>query len=188
MKMTKQIAKLAVLALLVAAGSGCVAFNVGDPEVYTTRRGDLGRVKVTRQKRMSFGLLPALAENYSRPPESIKPLVGWQHSGGGQYFRSNSEPAFRFMFCGLLMTPWALLVTPWYGDYPCDTHHWTGNNVELIRKLPAEEQEKLHVKTWKDDSGRSWGLNGSTFSHSALLGFHRYETVVVEEQDADEKD
>lgn len=186
--MIRRLAMAAALAMASAAWSGCVAFNVGDSEVYTASRGDLGRVEVTRQKRMSFGLLPALAENYYRPPESIKPLVGWQHSGGGQYFRSNREPAFRFMFCGLLTTPWALLVTPWHGEYPCDSHHWTGNNAELIRQLPAAEQEKLHVKTWEDDRGRRWGLSGSTFSHSALFGFHRYETVVVEEKDADEED
>lgn len=161
---------------------GCASFNVGEPEVFAVDRGAYGRVVVTRQKRMSFGFFPALAESLFRPPDSIKPLVGWQHRGSGSYVRSSDEPALRYVCMGPLMTPWSLLVTPWHGEYSCDTHHWTRNKVELIRLLPIADQQQLHIKTWMD--GKDW--QPSSVTHASLFGFHRYATVVVEEKDPDE--
>ncbi len=187
MKRLKQLGKVMMAVTLpLLMGLGCAAFNVGEPDVYSLDRGDQGRLEVRRQKRMSFGFLPALAEEYCRPPESIKPMVGWTHSGNGHFSRDTREPGLRYILFGWLVTPWALLVTPWHGEDACDTHLWINNGTEMIELLPQEEQSELGVKTYLDDPGKSWGMSGSSFTHSALLGFHRYETVVVEEKDKDE--
>ena len=168
--------------------SGCAAFNVGEPDIYSVDLGERGRLEVTRQKQMSFGFLPALAEEYCRPPESIKPMVGWTHDGGGHYSRDKREPFLRYVLFGWAVTPWALLVTPWHGEYSCGSHLWMNNGAEEIALLPKAAQTALAVKTARDDPGTKWGLGASSFTHSALLGFHRYETVVVEEKDPDEDD
>lgn len=172
------------LAVLAAALGGCIAVNIGEPDVISMERGHW-RLQVTQQKRMSFGFFPALAEEYCRPTNSIKPMVSWRHEGEGQYFRTIEEPAFRYLFCGWMATPWSLLVTPWHGEYPCDTHDWSRNHAELIRLLPYADQEKLHVKTWHDSSACSW-WTWDTLTHASLFGFHRYETVVVEESGDEE--
>ncbi len=178
--------KKTILLLLLPLLSGCMAFNVGEPQKWTLDRGDKGKVVVTRQKRMSVGFVPALAENYFRPPESVKPIIGWNHDGKGYYSRDRREPILRYPLYGLFSTPWSLLVTPWYGDYSCDSHHWENNNVELISLFPSDAQEEIHVKTWRDGD-RKFGVR-SGFSHSSIFGFHRYATVVVEETDAGDED
>lgn len=164
--------------------SGCMAFNVGEPQRWTVDRGGEGKVVVTRQKKMSFGFFPAEAEGIWRPGESLRPLVGWDHDGKGNYTRDTREPMVRYPLFGLFSTPWAILVTPWHGDYICDSHHWLGHDVELLRLLPADAQAEIHVKT-AFDGDRKWGVR-SSFSHSAIIGFHRYATVSVEELDSDD--
>lgn len=181
-------AALAMVAMAALAG-GCVAFNVGEPEHYRLDCGKDGSILITRQKKMSVGLCPAALEGRSRPPESVAPIIGWNYfrekDDGGQFMRDNREPLFRYMFFGLFTTPWALLVTPWYGDYSCDSHYWTAGNVELLSKFPKDVQDKVHVKTVKD-KGRDWGAI-RMWGHSALLGCHRYATVVIEELDEGEE-
>ena len=182
----ERYAALAMSAAIALAG-GCVAFNVGEPEHYRVDRGGReGSVLITRQKKMSVGFFPAAAEGRFRPPESVAPIVGWDYIRNGDYFQRDSrEPLFRYAVFGLLTTPWALLVTPWYGDYSCDSHYWTTGNVELLSVFPKDVQDKVHIRTQKD-GGRDWGAM-RTWGHSALLGCHRYATVVIEELDEGEE-
>jgi len=180
---TRTIPVFAISSVLLC---GCMAFNVGEPQRWTIDRGSEGKVVVTRQKKMSIGFFPSEAEHIWKPAGAVKPLAGWNHSGNGNYFRDNREPGYRYLFFCWFTTPWSILVTPWYGNYACDSHHWRGNNVELIRLLPAEAQEEIHVKTYADGD-RKWGVR-SSFSHSSLLGCHRYATVVVEETSAGDED
>ncbi len=183
--------KLTALAMvaMAAMSGGCIAFNVGKPEHYRVDCGKEGSILITRQKKMSVGFFPAALEGRSRPPESVAPIVGWDYfrddDGTGFFRRDTREPLFRYMVFGLLTTPWALLVTPWYGDYSCDSHYWTGGNVELLSKFPKDVQDKVHIKAVKDGN-RDWGAI-RTWGHSALLGCHRYAAVVIEELDEGEE-
>lgn len=183
-----QMATLAAIPLFLLM-AGCVAFNVGEPERYRLDCGKEGSILITRQKKMSVGFFPAALEGRSRPPESVAPIVGWDYhrndDGTGYFQRDTREPLVRYMFFGLLTTPWALLVTPWYGDYSCDSHYWTAGNVELLSKFPKDVQDNVHIKTVKD-RGRDWGAI-RTWGHSALLGCHRYAAVVIEELDEGEE-
>lgn len=182
MRRMTNMAIMAVPAALLL--SGCVAFNVGEPEHYRLDRGKDGTILVTRQKKMSVGFLPGTAEDSCRSPESIIPAIGWSHWGNGQFVRDDREPAAR-IFVGLFYTPYSLLVAPWHGDYSCTTHYWSGENVELLKLFPADVQKKLGVKTWQD-GGSNMGV-ASGFTHAGWLGAHRYSTIVVEWLDEGEE-
>lgn len=174
------------MATMAAMASGCVAFNVGEPEHYRVDCGRDGSILITRQKMMSFGFFPAEAESELRAPESVVPLDGWNYEKYDKKFhRDSREPLDRYLIFGLLSTPWALLVTPWYGDYSCDSHYWGANNVELLSKFPKDVQDTVHIKTVKDGD-RNFG-SIRTVGHSALFGFHRYASVVIEELDDGEE-
>ncbi len=162
---------------------GCVAFNVGEPEHYRLDRGKEGTILVTRQKKMSFGFLPAMAEEVFRPPESAAPVIWWSYYDGQfqrsiQYCSVNS-----YIFLSLFETPWSLLVTPWYGDYSCDSHYWTYGNVEMLSQFPEDVRDKVQVKIPKDKTNITLLGQG----HTSLLGFHRYATVIIEELDEGEE-
>lgn len=177
---TNPILLLAFSSLLL---SGCVAFNVGEPQKWTIDRGDQGKVVVTRQKKMSVGLLPAEAEHIWKPAGAIQPQIGWNHKGDGQYWKSSYEPPARYLIGTWFATPWSILVAPWYGSYSCSAHHWKGQNIDWLRSLPSDAQEELGVKTWRDGS---WFFGYIDIGHSSIFGCHRYATVIIEEKDAGE--
>ena len=166
-------------------GAGCVAFNVGEPQRWTIDRGEKGEVVVTRQKKMSLGFFPAEAEHIWKPAGAIQPRIGWNHKGDGYYWKSNSEVLGRYLIGTWFATPWSILVTPWHGEYSCSAHHWTGQNIEWLRALPAGAQAELGVKTWRDGS---WRFGYFDVGHSSLLGCHRFETVIIEEKDGDDNE
>ena len=176
---------ITVLCLSSVLLSGCIAFDVGEPQRWTIDRGPESKVVITRQKKMSLGFFPAEAESLWKPAGAIKPLVGWKHKGNGMYSRQSDAPLARYLVLGWISTPWSLLVTPWHGDYYCDSHHWYENNVELIRLFPYDVQSEIHVNTWKGGRGDVFCSN---LSHSSLIGCHRYATVVIEEMSAGEEE
>lgn len=183
------MAILSVAMLAAGCASPNFAFNIGEPEHYRLDRGKEGSILITRQKKMSFGFLPSTAEERRRPPESITPIIGWDHATyikEGQFTRDSREPLARYMLFGLFATPWSLLVTPWHGDYSCDSHYWTDGNVGMLALFPQDVRNKIHAKTYKDGD-RDWGAI-RTIGHASLLGFHRYATVVIEELDEGEVD
>ena len=183
---------LPTAAMLLAAG--CVAFNVGEPERYRLDRGKDGTILVTRQKMMSVGVFPAVAEENLRPKESVTPMVGWMYWRGDIYGpdlykdgRFTTDPVkkeYCRFFTGILDTPYALFIAPWHGDYSCDTHYWEHGNVEKLEMFPADVRKRLNVKTWRD--GGSDGNIQGLVTHSAWLGAHRFSTIVVEELDEGE--
>ena len=174
-----------VMAAMAAIAGGCVAFNVGKPEHYRLDCGKDGSILVTRQKRMSIGFCPAQAEETQRPPESVMPMVGWDHWGNGKFSRDQREEVARYVVYGLFATPWAILVAPWLDDYYCDHHYWLYGNVELLSKFPKDVRDKIHVKTWHDNDRNIGGFTSP--GHSALLGVHKYATVVIEKLDEGEE-
>lgn len=177
------MAALAAIPLFLLT-SGCVAFNVGEPERYRLDRGKEGSILVTMQRKMGVGVFPAALEETDRPRNSAQPMVNWYHIGNGTFSREEMEPVARCLLLGLFSTPYALFVAPWHGEYSCDTHYWAHGNVGSLALFPKDVREKLGVALWQD-GGHDFSF-GSAFTHSAWLGAHRFTTIVVEELDEGE--
>lgn len=177
--MAKEMRALSFIAVALL-GAGCASFDVGEPQRWTIDRGEKGKVIVTRQKKMSLGFFPAEAEHIWKPAGAIQPQIGWSYGGDGYYWKDRREPLMRYLIGTWFATPWSILVTPWHGEYSCSDHHWKGQNIEWLRALPADAQAELGVKTWRDGP---WRFGYFGIGHSSLLGCHRYETVIIEEED-----
>lgn len=161
------------------------------------------KVSITRQKRLSFGFFPATAEAWFVPKNGLSPLLGmrletdpetikrmrrekaldpYKRMGMVLYEAPTGDcyapaPDLIPSLAGVLWTPWALLVTPFSGEWECSSHHWTDrsgrNSLRILSKLAPEDRAKLGVNTC--DSFRMGGV----MAHSAWFGFHRYLDLSV---------
>lgn len=154
----------------------------GDVEL-KQRTGDVyGKVTITKQNRMSFGLVPGAAEYFLRPEGSLKPMVGWEHKHGTQYEKELRSSAAMSMYGGLLATPFAILCTPFAGKYECHSHHWQGN-IGVLQKLSPADREKADINV---RSTKFAGLGEA--AHWPWFGFHKYQTIVIGPQESGRTD
>lgn len=161
-------------------------------------------ISVKRQKRMSFGLFPALAEKgqpkgaliplqdmkVETDPAKIAKMKRWypvdpynqfvyESPTGDTYIAQDFflDDFFPDLF-GVFYTPWALLVTPFHGDWECSSHHWAfrakDHHTDFLAaymKLPEAERRKLGINQCD-----SYTAGGRT-AHAPWFGFHRYLNI-----------
>ena len=245
MQIGRMTRRLTLLACSVLSG-GCVAINVGKPQVFTTeypaelvasgpekavsceprenvsgRDSDDGRrilriglegevvveqpvercwerVSVEKQKKLAFGFMPAQAELFYRPQGSLMPMIGWKHTGEGDYKRGTDPRELVVAFyLGILWLPHSLLIEPFL-PFECGSHHWgrqsspsllasvdrrTENEfpkVNYLAQFSDEERRKIGAWMWCDEKTHPQRNVASWFSHLGAFGFHKYCTYVVQ--------
>lgn len=157
------------------------------------RRADIYReLTVTKQRKMSFGFFPGMAEGGYATPEELVPMIGFDmfeseeafkpyagmtsmvvREGGRIYARAPLN--FEF-FMGMAWTPVALFVTPFWGDWEPQTYHWYRGdngrwNTGVFNKLNPDDRERMRLNTCPVSAWKSYT------THLAWLGFHRFETL-----------
>lgn len=165
----------------------------------TERKADIIReLTVTKQKKMSFGILPGAAEGMFVGENGLYPLWGWDlfenekafkpyagmargvlRDGKGRIYARS--PVNIEAFSGLAWTPVALFVTPFYGDWEPQTYHWHGGDhakldVAVFDKLNPEDRRRMRLNTCRTDVFKSYT------THFAFVGFHRFVTLGVEDR------
>ena len=156
-------------------------------------RADIYReLIVTKQRKMSFGFLPGMAEGAYATPDELVPLIGFDmfesekefkpyagmagmvvREGGKIYARA---PLNLEVLLGMAWTPVALFVTPFWGDWEPQTYHWYRGDqgrwdTGVFNKLKREDRERMRLNTCPVSSWKSYT------THLAWLGFHRFETL-----------
>lgn len=162
----------------------------------TEGKADIFReLTVTKQKKMSFGILPGAAEGMFVGENGLYPLWGWDRFENEEAFAPYAalargvlrdgkgriyarSPVNVEAFTGLAWTPVALFVTPFFGDWEPQTYHWHGGDhaeldVALFDKLNPEDRERLRLNTCRTDVFLSYT------THFAYAGFHRFITLGV---------
>lgn len=140
------------------------------------------KVSLEKCKRLAFGIFPGEAESIYRPRNSLVPLAGWTHTGGGHYQSNSNDEAAKMMLFGILMLPNSLLCVPFFGKYECSTHHWMlaqDGKTRLLAKFSAEDRERIGAWTWQDEKAHPQREIASSCSHAGFFGFHKYCTYVI---------
>ena len=171
----------------------------GSIETKTETEDVYREISVKRQKRMSFGLFPAADEAWRKPKGAMLPLQDMKietdpatiarvkrqfpidplhqavyEAPTGETYIAHSMIEDLPDLLGVLYTPWALLVTPFYGDWECRSHHWCfragvhNDFLAAYMKLPEAERRKLGINQCDSYSA------GGRVAHAPWFGFHRY--------------
>ncbi len=171
------------------------------------------RLSLRRQNRMSFGLFPAFVESQGVPKDAMLPLEDmkvetdprkieavrrqfpidpsqkavYEAPTGDTYIAHAFEDDLPDLF-GILYTPWALLVTPFHGEWECTTHHWCfrakvhARFVAAYMALPEAERRKLGLN--QCDSYSPAGR----VAHAPWFGFHRFQRLFPEGPDVSRRE
>ncbi len=179
--------------------SGAIIGLVGKVTSKQPRIQHYDIVTVEKKKKLAFGFFPSLSENdigglsYSSKRLATTRALDYKH---GMY-RSGME--YNTITCGgcggtlwelfkmhvvtalglALDIPYALLYEPFFGSWECDSHHWTGANIEYLDKFSPEERRKIGAWTSFDYEEHPTAPSRWFLSHIALVGFHRYSDYEI---------
>ena len=130
-------------------------------------------VTVEKRKKLAFGLFPGTAEVFFNTPgeKRLWSIFGLRYWDSTTYQAIGGRADFAGFF---FYTPVALLYEPFFGTWECHSHHWAGKNVQYLQKFSPEEREKIGAFTRADQDAHPQAWIRSGFTHSALIGFHRY--------------
>ena len=166
-----------------AADTGLVFVGLEGRVRRTDKWGDIYKnVDLLRQKRLSFGFSPGHAEDHdSVASQYYNRRLGYSsHQTRTTIYKGNGTLDLSVLVAPYIMTPYALLVSPFYGAWECKGHavcptEWpTGKTREPITMsdwvhsdLYADFERYMSVRL-------GYASFGSASEHMALFGFHRF--------------
>ncbi len=163
-------------------------------------------INIERQKKLDFGICPGVREMLDfggkKNPDHMIAMVGANFDPDSKVYENRMGSGFGWSlgaFLGtFLMIPYAVVVEPVFGDWSCSTHHWVlpetpllargvmqffaseaGDRQKALEIISSSEFEPLGVKTYVNSGTSHQSPFASTFTHMALLGFHKRSVVRV---------